>query len=763
MKPLSLLSDWRLVWGTQLSRGWCVFLCVVATAAIAISAVALWRERRRGRARLLLGLRTAAVLLCLIVALQPRLEFGQVTVIPNHVAVILDMSRSMGVVPPDRGPGRSARALAILKTAEPTLTEWSENGHPVGFYSLGESLSPTSREALSAPPLGETTRLGEAVGELYERMAGRDVGAVVILSDGIDTGRLGTGGLDEETRKAITALGAPIHTILIGEKELRDLSIAQVLADDFAFVRSPIKLEAVIHHHGLSGRMIEVSLLREGRTLDVKLVTLRKDAEEERVIFDFTPDRPGNFVFEVRTPVLQGEALPGNNQHAFTLRVIRDRVRVLHVNGRPSWDERFLRSMLRLNPNVDLVSFFILRTDTDEMPLGQGEMSLIPFPYKEIFDEQLPTFDLLIFHNFNFKPYWVEPYLPGVRRYVEAGGSLAMIGGDLSFASGLYGSSALAEALPVDLSGIPTDGPGSQTTDDFRPRLTAEGRTHPVTSLSLDERENAGMWASLPPLMGINRVAGLMPGARALLTHPKDKSADGKPAPVLAVRDYGRGRTLAMLTDTSWNWAFPAAGQGQDGRAFQRFWESAMRWLVRDPALTLLRLELQRSDYRRDQPVLGRVRTLRPDFTPAPQVVVAVEARRVDEQEKIVRQAEVVTGAEGDAPLDLGLLPPGAYRLVGRATLEGRTVEEQSTFVVRAEGKELSDVVARPGLLRAMSEASGGVAMDGAWGSFSVNPPRKVRVGSVRAVEIWCHPLLLLLVVGLLASEWVLRRRAGHG
>jgi hypothetical protein len=271
------------------------------------------------------------------------------------------------------------------------------------------------------------------------------------------------------------------------------------------------------------------------------------------------------------------------------------------------------------------------------------------------------------------------------------------------------------------------------------------------------------MWTSLPPLTGINRVAGLMPGARALLTHPKDKSADGKPAPVLAVRDYGRGRTLALLADTSWNWAFPAAGQGQDGRAFQRFWESAMRWLVRDPALTLLRLELQRSDYRRDQPVLGRVRTLRSDFTPAPKVAVVVEARRVAEQEKVVKQVEVVTGAEGDAALDLGLLPPGAYRLVGRATLEGRLVEELATFVVRAEGKELSDVVARPGLLKAMSEASGGVATDGAWGDFSVNPPRKVRVGSVRAMEIWSHPLLLLLVVALLATEWVLRRRAGHG
>ena len=90
--------------------------------------------------------------------------------------------------------------------------------------------------------------------------------------------------------------------------------------------------------------------------------------------------------------------------------------------GRPSWNERFLRSLLRLDPNVDLVSFFILRTDSDEMPYGQGELSLIPFPYQEIFDEQLKSFDLLIFDNFNFKPYWVEPYLPGVRAYLEGGG-----------------------------------------------------------------------------------------------------------------------------------------------------------------------------------------------------------------------------------------------------------------------------------------------------------------------------------------------------
>ena len=75
-------------------------------------------------------------------------------------------------------------------------------------------------------------------------------------------------------------------------------------------------------------------------------------------------------------------------------------------------------------------------------------------------------------------------------------------------------------------------------------------------------------------------------GARALLVHPSQKSSDGRPAPVLAVSDVGKGRSLALLTDSAWTWGFQAAGAGDDGRAFQRFWEGAIRWLVRDPALT---------------------------------------------------------------------------------------------------------------------------------------------------------------------------------
>jgi uncharacterized membrane protein len=757
--------DWRIAIGSNLPRGLLYLLCAAAGFALAFSAVSLFWERRRRRAVVLLSLRGLAIAACLLVALQPVLELGQVTRVPNHVAVLVDTSRSMTVRPPD-GQERYLRAASIISSALTQFETWRQEGHKVDLYSFGEALAPTDPRTLRQPPRGEATRIGENLAELRGRYAGRDLGAVIIVSDGIDTGRVGKGPVDGETRKTLEALGAPVHTVFVGESALRDLSVAAVLADDFAFVRTPIKLEAILRATGLPRRQVEVTLTRDGRLVDSRSLHLENDDVEEKVSFDWTPDRPGNFVFEIATPVLAGEALTSNNKQVFTLKVIRDRVRVLHVCGRPSWDQRFLRSMLRLDPNVDLVSFFILRTETDDQPWNREEMSLIPFPDREIFDEQLKSFDLLIFQNFNSAPsYKVEPYLPGLRDYVQSGGALAMVGGDLSFASGGYGQTALREVLPVELEGIPIQGDRSVTRDSFRPRLSPSGRSHPVTSLSLDPKTNEARWTALPPLEGMNRVSRLKPGATMLLSHPTARTEGGDAAPLLAVTDAGKGRTLALTTDTSWHWGFLAAGGGDDGRTFQRFWESAIRWLVRDPALTLLRVELDRVEYRRGQPASARARTLHADYSPAGETPVALSLYPVagGDSTKPLRTFEVVTNKDGETHLELPALQAGVYRLVGRAIIDGRNLSEEQTFVIRPEGRELEDVVSHKEVMREIADITGGSFIQGAIGSPPVRKPREIRAGSLRTVELWSNPLLLLFAIGLLATEWTLRRRAGHG
>jgi uncharacterized membrane protein len=762
-------NDWRIGLGvaSHFGRAAVALLVAAAALAVALSALALIEERR-ARGWLLLALRAAGVLACLVTALEPTVELRQVTRVPNRVAVLVDASRSMEVRPPDGGPSRAERAAALWDRAAPDIAAWQRDGHEVDLYTFGETVSPATPASLRAPPTADATRIGEALGELRARYAGRDLGAVLLISDGIDTGRIGEGPLDGATRAAIEALGAPIHTVGLGEEALRDLSIATVLADGFAFVRTPVSIEAIVRQTGLPDRQVEVTLERDGRPVATRGVVLRGDRSEEKVAFDWLPDHPGNFVFRISTPVLAGEALASNNQQSFTLKVIRDRVRVLHLSGRPSWDERFVRAMLRRDPNVDLVSFFILRTETDEQPWNRDDLSLIPFPTFEIFEEQLRSFDLVIFQNFNYAPYGVEPFLPNVRDYVEQGGALAMIGGDLSFASGGYGLTALRDVLPVELPPTPPtlegDSDANLSLEAFKPRLTAEGQTHPITSLLLDPRENELRWSKLPALEGLNRVPRAKANATTLLTHPTLKGADGKPAPVLVAGEAGKGRALALLTDSAWHWGFLAAGEGDDGRAFQRFWENAIRWLVRDPALMLLHIELDRQEYGRNQPVAARVRAMHADYGPAPGVEVSVDVVGGEgaANAKPFRNLRVTTDGDGEAQLDVGALPPGAYRLTGRATIDGRVVTQDETFVVRAGGPELDDVAARDRVLRELAQASGGNYQLEQLPPLTIRPSREARVGRQQAVELWSRPLLLLLGVGLLALEWTLRRRSGH-
>ena len=127
-----------------------------------------------------------------------------------------------------------------------------------------------------------------------------------------------------------------------------------------------------------------------------------------------------------------------------------------------------------------------------------------------------------------------------------------------------------------------------------------------------------------------------------------------------------------------------------------------------------------------------------------------------------MRSLQATTDADGEAHVDVGALPPGAYRLTGRATVDGRAVTHEETFVVRAGGPELDDVAARDKVLREIAQASGGSYAFEELGNVAIRSSREVRVGRQQSVEIWSAPPLLLLGIALLALEWALRRRLGH-
>ncbi|MEO8840532.1 MAG: glutamine amidotransferase [Kofleriaceae bacterium] len=738
-------------------------------AVVAIVALS-WRASRGAnpaRRALLIGLRGAAAIGALVVFLEPAVELRQVAREPNRIAVLIDNSKSMSLAESPKGPTRIERARRLLADSGATLAEW-ERDHKIDYYTFADTLASTSLAALANDHAeGKATMLRKALELVRGRYEGRDLAGIVLISDGAATGTFDEDSGDGAQRDFLKSLDTRVHTVWAARDGLQDLAVSRVMADEFAFVRTVVRIEAVIHTTGLPAQQIPVTLSTDGVPLRQKFIDLPTGDKDVTVTFEVTPPRVGRYVYEVSVPVVPGEAVTTNNTRSFVVRVIRDKIRVLQVSGSPSWDVRALRQMLKSNPNVDLISFFILRTQDTISLVPNDEMSLIPFPTRELFEQQLPSFDVIILQNFEYLPYGIADYLENIRSYVEGGGGLAMLGGAQSFTSGGYYGTPVAAALPVELYGPFDSGPVLDT-QKFQPKITDAGALHPVTSLRYSSSDNLAAWRTLPPLEGVNLIAGAKPDATVLAVHPRLKTKSGKPMPVIVAGDYGKGRSIAFTTDSLWRYGFVAAGHnGDDGRQYTKLWENTIRWLIQDPDLRNLHVDSDAVEYVPGAPVRVAVRLLGRDYQPLPNGEVTLTVTRGADPTKAtpVSTQKLTVGDDGTQTVELGSLAPGVYRVFGKATIAGRVVDANDIFLVREGGSELDRPVGDRATLDAIAAATHGEALgpiDALPARLAFDPPRIIRVDRRTDVELWSRPGLLILVVGLLGLEWLLRQRSGY-
>ena len=754
-------DTWRLTALTPLPR-WAVgLLAAAALAAVLLAWRGLRGETRRTRVAALLLLRSASALLALFLVLEPAIELMQTARVRNRLAVLLDTSRSMAFPVEPGGPSRAEAAAALLARSRDRLARLSDRVD-LEWYGFGGEIAPLDPGELARGPMASRAGRTDLMNAIESAAAGtgssRKLAGVLLVSDGADNAELADG-LAPAARARLEALGVPVNTVAAGKGAPRDLAVERVAVDDFAFVRNTVTAEVTLRARGFSDEEVKLVLRREGTVVATATVKLEPGRDRYTVPLAFAPDATGTFVFTVATPVFPGEAVIENNARSFVLRVIRDRVRVLLVAGRPSWDVRFLRTALKQDPNVDLVSFYILRSSADDAG-PQQDLSLIPFPVREIFGEQLRTFDAVFFVNFAYAPYrgfGIEQFLPGLRDYVRNGGALAMLGGELSFGDGRYGETAVADVLPVELlDGLPMrDG-------EAHPRLTPEGRRHPLVRLAASDAANEAAWAALPPITAVNLTRPLAAGTGAsVLLEAPEASVAGQPAPVVAVREVGHGRTLAVATDASWRWGFQAAESGAGNRAYLRFWNAALRWLVRDPALSPLQVEPDSPTVEPGAPVGLTITVRGPDF--GPQAGRRVTAELVSEDGKTVARGEVAAGEDGTARVELVPPGPGAYKVVARS--EDGTDLATAAVAVRGAGPEDADAAPRPELLAAVAQATHGatsVLPGGGLPDLKLADPEVVEIGRRKSLPIWDRGVWLVALAAALTAEWLLRRRWGY-
>jgi hypothetical protein len=604
-------------------------LVSIAVIAALVCLLAFWR-RAKGAV-----LRSLAFALLLLWLSGPRLVQETREALPDIGLLVVDQTASMQV------NGRTALADA----ARAAITDQARQFHDLDLRTV------------TVPEKGDAGTLlfgavERAVGEIpRSRLAG-----IVAITDG----------QIHDVPKAVPG-GVPLNVLIPAKGEETDRRIRIIEAPGFGIVGKPATIRLAVDDLGAPATgNATLTLRRDGEPPQVSTVPIGREQS-----IDIPITRAGPTVVELSVSKLPGEVSTINNRAVIEINGVRDRLRVLLISGEPHPGERAWRRLLKSDPSVDLVHFTILRPPEKDDLTPLNELALIAFPVRELFQDKIGEFDLIILDRFQNRGLLPMPYLANIANRVREGGALLLsVGPEFSGLTSLA-ATPLASVLP--------GGPArfnAVVNEEFKPVVTRLGQRHPVTEGLVGANPPD---SDKPPTWGrwYRRIEPGDVSGSVLMRTP-----DGRP--LLTLDRVGEGRVALLLSDQIWLWSRGHDGGGPQAELLRRI----AHWLMKEPALEENALTAHVDE--------GRLTVLRRSTDPAPPGPVTI----TDPDGKAAKVTLTPAGP-GEATASLPATTPGVWQA------------SDGTFTAYAAAgaanpPEIADLRATAGVVGKLANDSGG-------------------------------------------------------
>ena len=644
-------------------------------------------------------IRVIALLLMVLALANPSLTREDRDPIPSVAAVIIDKSPSQ-----DFGDRNAQTAAAQAQMVE--------------RLKKIPGLEVRVAEAGAADRETDGTRLFSALSSTLADVPPDRIAGAVLITDG----RV------HDVPADVAALGfaAPLHALITGHANEIDRRVVLTQTPRFGIVGQAQTIGFKIEDQGANAGSAQVTIRRDGEVLETRSVAVGAETK-----VNITIPHAGANIVEVEASALEGELTPINNRAVISIDGVRDKLRVLLVSGEPHAGERTWRNLLKSDASVDLVHFTILRPPEKQDGTPINELSLIAFPTRELFQQKISEFQLIIFDRYARQGVLPLIYFDNIAKYVRDGGAVMIASGPD------YASPTSLWRTPLDVI-LPAEPTGDVTEKSFQPMLTEVGKRHPVTRGLEGSEYDPPHWSNWFRLVDIKRTTGtnVMQGP------------DGKPLLVLARE--GEGRVALLLSDHIWLWARGYEGGGPHLDLLRRL----SHWLMKQPDLEEEALRLI---------VSGR------DITVQRQTMADT-----------VNQITLTSPTGAVRTLNLSAVEPGLWRTTLTANELGlwRATDGKLTALANvgpANPREFAEVTSTTEVLSKLANASGGDSRRLDSGS-GLALPRAVAVRSsttfkgedwigmkmrdvtvvrgIGVLPIFAGLIGLLLLVGSLALTW---------
>lgn len=669
--------------------------------------------------------------------------------------------------------------LRMLDFAESVTAISTHSEQPTHAANAAKSTatnsSSSTQEAANWPPLrpsGPGTNIQRA---LTEAMAERLTAAVVLLTDGQHTDRASSREDVLATARQAKLKDTPLLIVGLGNPHrVRNVQASEVYADSQVWKDDPFELQASVRSEGSGPNdPVKVSLLEfaagddgqsaEPTTLETRDVPLPTDGGQVRLSFSHTPKQIGRFGYSIRVEPLAGEASVDDNQSLAPtqVKVIDDKARLLLVAGKPSWDYRFVRLLLEREKSIDL-SCWLQTLDEDRAQEGDKIIRHLPRTKEELFE-----YDVVLLFDPNPREF-DEAWITLLTEFVgEHSGGLLYLAGP-TFTTQFLASARTGEIkslLPVRFGDVLATDVATLLDRGDREwpiQIVEPNADHPVLRFHPETRRSLELWKLMPGVMWSLPIHDAGPTATVLLTHadPTQMQASGL-RPLMMAGQYGTGRTVFVGFEGTWRWR----QVGRNAEYFNRFWVQAARFLIEGRALAGKRrgtLETDRTRYEVGDRITLVGRLMDATFKPLQQPEVAATLH-----------------VEGHPAQPLVLRPianqPGRYEAALTAQHTGRhgvrvnfsddattnAPQVEATFSVAPPSVESERTWLDRPLLEELAAASGGRYFElSSLSELAAAIPNRQQTISIQGqpIPLWDTNRLLLAIVGLLATEWALRK-----
>jgi len=719
---------------------------MVAALAIAFISYRLIQSRVQWRERAVLGaLRVAALGIILVCIFRPVLIVKAAVVQQNVVGILIDDSRSMQLPATNEQTGSRADVVrSTFANPDSAVMKGLSERFLIRTFRFSSS---TAR--VGAPGdlsfTGTQTRLANAIESARQELAGLPVSGLVLVTDGADT----TDATVADALLASKAEALPVFTVGVGQETLsHDIQVGRVSTPRTALKGTSLLVDAVLTQTGYAGQTVTLDVEDEGRIVGSQPVRLPADGDPVSVRVRFTAPEAGPRVFRLKVAPQPNEVVTQNNQRDVQIDIRDRKERILYFEGEPRFEMKFARQAIKDDPNLELVTLQrtaenkYLRLDID----AAGVELAAGFPKTR---EELFAYRGLVLGSIEAGAFSADQ-LRMIAEFVDVrGGGLLFLGGPRAFAEGGYAGTPVEEVMPVTL------GRAAGTLSTLKIQPTRAGQAHAVTQLGDTEQASADRWKTMPSLTTVNQIEGIKPGATTLLSATDERRREHV---VLAYERYGRGKSIAFPVQDSWLWQMDATIRVED-QTHENFWRQLLRWTVDGVP-----------DAVETRPLTDRVEPGQP---------VALTADVVDARFVELNDASVVahltspSGKKVDVPLqwtgersgqyraNVETAEPGWYKATLEATREGKSVGNAVAHVRAVpDDAEYFDAAMHGALLKRIAQDTGGRFYQA--GSTSTLPDDLKYSGrGVTAVEerdLWHMPALLLALIGVICTEWGLRR-----